>query len=203
MPPVTLDQLIQGVARAKPAQWFAPGRRVRARGYSYTLECAPGSNFAQDFRPRYSPQRMLEMGVFSGKYINDCTGEFPREWFEGALRRGKLTPEKHTPSINEFGVRSRKSLRYWREKGWTPLHPNDKDPRGWFQWYCRYWLGRRMPEVDTIQIARWKAFRRHQGQILASYRRDPALLEMSRAQKRLHRPRQRQALLQWSYDPYV
>lgn len=203
MPPVTNEQLERGIARAKPLRRYRRGFRVRAADHSYTLSESPGENFDEEFTPKYAPQKMLEMGVFSGKYLNDCTSEFPKEWFETSYARGKLTPEAHTPEINEFGVASRKPLSYWKDKGWTPVTPNDKDTRGWFQWYCRYWLGRRIPDVDAIQIKRWKAFRRHQGQILASYKKDPKLAKMTRAEKRQHRSRQRQALLQWSHDAYI
>ena len=143
------------------------------------------------------------MGVFEGKYLNDCLLEFPREWFAAALRAGKLSPGRADPSLNAFGVKSRLSLGEWRRKGWVPAAEGDRDVRGWFQWYCRYWIGRRDPAVDAVQIARWKAFVRHQAQIVASYRRLGQHRPRTAAQKRRHRPRQRQALLQWGYNPYV
>jgi hypothetical protein len=190
---------------AKPLSWFVPGRRVEVadrmqRAYGYTLAKAPGRGLA--FRG-LSPARVLRLGVFEGKYLNDCVLEYPREWFAGALRAGRLAPGGPDPALNAFGVKSRLSLQAWRRKGWLPAAPGDPDPRGWFQWYCRYWLGRREPELDAVQIRRWKAFARHRGQILASYRRlGPARPRGAQA-KRAHRPRQRQALLQWAYDPFV
>ena len=77
-------------------------------------------------------------------------------------------------------------LSVWRAKGW--LHP--ADPRGWFQWYCRYYMGRRMPDEDRRQIGRWKAIRRHVRQ--AQIHCEPGDV--------FCRKRQRQALLQWAYD---
>jgi hypothetical protein len=191
--------------------WFVPGRRVAVadrmqRGYSYVLAAPAGRAFAPGFRPGVTPARMLRMGVFEGRYLNDCVGELPREWFEGALRAGRLRPGGADPAANHFGVKSRLSLREWRRRGWVPAAPGDRDVRGWFQWYCRYWLGRRQPAVDAVQVARWRAFARHAAQVRASYARLRAArrpLPRTRAEKRAHRPRQRQALLQWAYSPYL
>lgn len=154
------------------------------RGYSYRLEAAVGEDFADNFKPAYTPQQMLGMGVFEGKYLNDCRDEFPKEWFE----RAKLSAVAD-PQLNYFSIKSRQPLSVWIEKGWI-IGP---DPRGWFQWYCRYYLGRRLPEVDAVQIKRWKNFARHAGQIKANCK--PGDLRC--------RPRQRQALLQWSHDAFV
>ncbi len=153
-------------------------------GYIYQLEASAGDDFAPDFRPFFSPKEMLEMGVFEGKYCNDCVDEFPENWFEKAK-----IGERPDPKLNYFGVKSRQPLSHWQQKGWI-FGP---DPRGWFQWYCRYYLGRRLPETDAIQIKRWKAFSRHAGQIRANCY--PGDLYC--------RPRQRQALLQWAYDPMI
>jgi hypothetical protein len=168
---------------------YEPGDIVTAddrmqRGYAYEIAVPPGQDFAPDFRPHFTPAEMLALGVFEGKYCNDCRGELPAEWFAGA--RISDTPD---PKLNHFGVKSRQPLSHWREKGWI-IGP---DPRGWFQWYCRYWLGRRLPEVDAVQIKRWKAFARHAGQIRANC--DPGDI--------FCRPRQRQALLQWAHDPFI
>ena len=154
------------------------------RGYRYTLDAPPGRKFDPAFKPHFSPQKMLELGVFEGKYLNDCRKEFPAEWFAKA----KLS-EKSDLSLNCFGIKSRQPLQVWQEKGWI-IGP---DPRGWFQWYCRYWMGRRLPEIDQVQIGRWRAFARHAGQVRKNC--EPHCLEC--------RPRQRQALLQWSYDPFI
>lgn len=154
------------------------------RGYAYEIAARCGADFAEGFTLRFSPPEMLELGVFEGKYCNDCVGELPAAWFEKA--RIADAPD---PALNYFGVKSRKSLAYWREKGWI----YGPDPRGWFQWYCRYYLGRRLPDIDTIQIKRWRAFARHAAQVRRNC--DPGDL--------MCRPRQRQALLQWSYDPFI
>ena len=79
--------------------------------------------------------------------------KFPASWFT----RAKLSPARRDCTLNCFGVDASQKLSVWRAKGW--IHPDD--PRGWFQWYCRYYMGRRMPDEDRRQIRRWKAIRRH------------------------------------------
>ena len=153
------------------------------QGYRYQLACNPGTDFDEVFQPELTPAQMLARGVFEGHYLTDCWKEFPHAWFANA----KLSPVGPDESLNQFGVKSRQPLSVWREKGWI-IGP---DVRGWFQWYCRYYLGRRIPEVDRIQIARWKNFYRHKAQILKNC--PPGHTEC--------RPRQRQALLQWAYNP--
>jgi hypothetical protein len=152
------------------------------QGYRYVRSAPIGRDFAPGFAPDLTPAEMLELGVFCGKYMTDCRSEFPDGWFA----RAKLSPERPACSLNHFGVRASAPLSEWRAKGW--IHPDD--PRGWFQWYCRYYSGRRMPEEDERQIARWRAFRRHAAQVRRHCEPgDPFC-----------RPKQRQALLQWAYD---
>ena len=149
--------------------------------YVYFLTEQVGKKFNPEFRPQLSPKEMLELGVFGGKYMSDCTAEFPVDWFEKA----RLCSEIHDPELNLFGVNASQTLAEWRRKGWI----YKEDPRGWFQWYCRYYMGRRCPD-DERQIKRWKSMRRHIGQITKNCR--PLDLDC--------RPRQRQALLHWAYD---
>ena len=152
------------------------------RGYSYSLTAPIGRNFDPEFRPELTPKEMLALGVFCGKYMTDCCEEFPASWFAQA----RLSQSGRDCSLNYFGVDASQPLSVWRRKGW--IHPDD--PRGWFQWYCRYYMGRRMSEEDARQIKRWKAIRRHIAQIKRQCEPgDPTC-----------RPRQRQALLHWAYD---
>ncbi len=151
------------------------------QGYTYWLTEPVGEHFDPEFKPELTPGELLELGVFGGKYMTDCTEEFPAEWFEHA----RLNPERHDPDLNFFGINASKPLSYWREKGW--IHPDD--PRGWFQWYCRYFMGRR-GEDDARQIKRWKAMTRHIAQIKKNC--PPGNLNCRR--------KQRQALLHWAYD---
>ena len=156
-------------------------RDLMQMGYVYFLTEQVGKNFHSEFRPQLSPKEMLELGVFGGKYMSDCTSEFPVDWFEKA----QLCSEIHDPELNYFGVNASQTLSEWRRKGWI----YKEDPRGWFQWYCRYYMGRRCPD-DERQIKRWKVMSRHIGQIKKNCR--PLDLDC--------RPKQRQALLHWAYD---
>lgn len=152
------------------------------KGYSYELSKGAGRDFDPEFKPELTPKQMLEMGVFGGKYMTDCKKEFPDSWFQKA----KLSPKFHNRELNFFKISASKPLSYWRKKGW--IHP--QDPRGWFQWYCRYYMGRRTPDEDERQIKRWKAMKRHIAQVKRNCERGNWDC----------RPKQRQALLHWTYD---
>lgn len=149
--------------------------------YVYYRTAAPGKCFHPEFRPELTPKQLLALGVFGGKYMTDCRKEFPANWFTKA----KLCAERHDPELNFFGVNASKPLSYWREKGWIYRD----DPRGWFQWYCRYYMGRRCPD-DERQIKRWKAMTRHIAQIRINCPEGVLWC----------RKKQRQALLHWAYD---
>ena len=152
--------------------------------YTYTLTAPVGQNFASEFKPELTPPQMLELGVFEGHYLNDCREEFPKDWFINA----QLSPHRPDINANFFKVKSRMSLQQWQQRGWI-IEP---DIRGWFQWYCRYYMGRRIEAIDIIQIKRWQAFKRHKAQIRANC----MTLDLD------CRKRQRQALLQWAYNPF-
>jgi hypothetical protein len=151
------------------------------RNYRYLLVEPVGRNFDTGFEPQLTPREMLALGVFGGKYMTDCRAEFPASWFRGA----KLSPERRDAKLNYFGVNASQPLSEWRRKGW--IYPDD--PRGWFQWYCRYYMGRRSLDDDR-QIRRWRQMARHIAQIKRAC--PPRALDC--------RPRQRQALLHWAYD---
>ena len=148
------------------------------KGYAYSLTDEP---FDPEFTPDLTPKEMLQLGVFGGNYFDGHIDEYPKSWFKSV----KQHAGQKDPNYNFFGVSASKPLSYWQTKGWI-YH---EDPRGWFQWYCRYYMGRRCPD-DARQIKRWKAMRRHIGQ-----------LQKNCPKKALYcRPRQRQALLHWAYD---
>jgi hypothetical protein len=152
------------------------------KNYVYFLVAPTGKKFDSEFKPQLTPKEMLELGVFGGKYMTDCQKEFPKAWF----RKAKLNPQFHDASLNFFGVNASQPLSVWRKKGWI----YEDDPRGWFQWYCRYFLGRRIPFEDDRQIKRWKAVTRHIAQIKKNCPKGALNC----------RPKQRQALLHWAYD---
>jgi hypothetical protein len=149
--------------------------------YIYFRTEPPGRNFHAGFAPELSPKKLLQLGVFGGKYMTDCRAEFPDDWYE----RAKLCHEEHRPELNFFLVNASKPLSYWRMKGWIYA----EDPRGWFQWYCRYWMGRRGSD-DERQVRRWKAMIRHIAQVKANCHEGDLMC----------RSRQRQAILHWAWD---
>ena len=151
------------------------------RGYVYYRTAPVGRQFAPGFQPQLTPAQMLRLGVFGGKYMTDCRREFPASWFS----RAKLCATHRDARLNCFGVNASQSLATWRRNGW--IHP--QDPRGWFQWYCRYYMGRRSPD-DARQIRRWRAIARH----VAAIRANCAPGDCG------CRRRQRQAVLHWAYD---
>lgn len=152
------------------------------KNYRYTLSEPVGKNFDPEFKPTLTPKEMLELGVFGGAYFADKPSDIPKSW----LAKAPLSPDgKEHKELNYFGTNASQPLSVWRKKGWI----NTQDPRGWFQWYCRYYLGRRSKD-DARQIKRWKTYRRHIGQVVKN----------CRAGDESCRPKQRQSLLHWAYD---
>ncbi|MBU0744233.1 MAG: hypothetical protein KKE11_02540 [Gammaproteobacteria bacterium] len=151
------------------------------KNYQYKVSQRPGKNFDPEFKPELTPKEMLEMGIFGGKYMTDCKEEFPKGWF----KKAKLCSQLHDPKLNLFEVNASQPLSVWRKNGW--IHPDD--PRGWFQWYCRYYQGRRH-EDDARQIKRWKMMKRHLAQIIKNCNKYDWNC----------RKKQRQAILHWAYD---
>lgn len=153
------------------------------RGYQYVITEPEGKNFRSDFKPDLTPEQMLKLGVFSGDYFNEVPKEFPADWFDEVFLAERGNPN---PKTNYFKVSASQSLRTWQKNGWI----NEEDPKGWFLWYCRYYMGRRIPEEDDRQIKRWQAMKRHVSQLRVGCRVGDELCQ----------PRRRQALLHWAYD---
>lgn len=153
--------------------------------YRYELVAPAGNDFDPNFKPELTPKEMLSLGVFGGVYMRDCTDEFPSDWFSHA-QFAPIEVKRGLARINYFGVSASQPLSVWRSKGWIYAD----DPRGWFQWYCRYYMGRRLPDEDTRQIKRWRAMVRHIAQIKGNCRPGDASCHT----------KQRQALLHWAYD---
>ena len=155
------------------------------KNYIYFLTEDMGSNFHIDFNPELDPKTLLQLGIFGGKYMNDCFNEFPNDWFENASQSSLYKDIQK----NFFKIDASMPLSHWKAKGWIY---ND-DPRGWFQWYCRYYMGRRLINEDLRQIKRWKSMRRHIGQITNNCQVGDLNC----------RKKQRQALLHWAYDSRI
>ena len=154
--------------------------------YSYSVSQLAGKNFDPTFKPELTPTEMLELGVFGGDYFEGHIDEYPASWFTHAKKSSSGT---YTASLNYFGVRASQSREVWIAGGW--MHPDD--PRGWFQWYCRYYLGRRKPLEDRRQIERWQKMVRHLAQIKYACRIGDTTC----------RPRQKQAVLHWTYNATI
>lgn len=153
--------------------------------YKYEISEPQGKNFDKEFKPDLTPKEMLELGVFGGRYMRDCRNEFPKNWFIKA-KLHKEGVSGHDKNLNYFKVDASQSIKIWKKNGWI----YKDDPRGWFQWYCRYFMGRRIKDEDERQIKRWKAIKRHISQLKNNCRKGDIFC----------RPRQRQALLHWAYD---
>lgn len=151
------------------------------KGYVYFLKEPLGKKFHPQFKPELTPKQMLELGIFGGVYMRDSKKEFPASWFKNA----KLAKGKRDCEINYFKTCASQPLSVWVKKGW--IHKDD--PRGWFQWYCRYYMGRRH-EDDERQIKRWFAFRRHLSQVKKNCKKGDNTCRL----------KQKQALLHWAYD---
>ena len=176
-----LDRIF--VAGYKRLFEYQPGILISSRsGGDYHLSVKAGATEDTQFQPSLTPDQILRLGAFGGKYLNALHREVPVEWSLLALAEDKIRPYSTVPdaSVNYYGVLSGQSLAEWRAQGWV----RDQDPLGWFQWYLRYYLGRRSPD-DLRQIGRWRSFRRHYGQVIA-HPDQPRLV-------------QKQALLQWAY----
>ena len=141
-------------------------------------------DFYKIFKPELAPKKMLELGVFGGSYFGSNIKEYPRSWFKNA----KLS-KKFDVKLNRFKIKAGLSRKVWQDKGWI----FKQDPLGWFQWYCRFSNGRRIPKIDQIQIKRWKNFIRHVKAIKKNCEEGDINC----------RRRQRQAILQWSYNPFI
>lgn len=211
----TKDDMLAVLAKVR-ARKFKKGATLIAydrmqKNYKYKLTEDTGKKFNKEFKPELTPLQMLKMGVFEGKYCNDCILEYPKEWFIKRTKTAEildtLSPEGPNYKINYYKIKARLSLGQWKRNKWIPctytragiafckerdIKPDsiyDPDIRGWFQWYCRYYLGRRLPVIDDIQIRRWRNFKRHVGQLQKNCKGNQSC-----------RPRQHQAVLQWAYD---
>ena len=141
-------------------------------------------DFYKIFKPQLTPKKMFELGVFGGSYFDLNIKEYPKSWF----KRAKIS-KKFNVDLNFFKVKSGLSRKEWQEKGWI----FKQDPLGWFQWYCRFSNGRRILHIDEIQIKRWKNFTRH----VIAIKKNCEPVDLS------CRRRQRQAILQWAYNPFI
>lgn len=117
-----------------------------------------------DFTPNKSPEEMLREGSFGGSYyrplrsrklgivVTDDWQELPQEWMEGLNVDKYLTNTEYDPDVNKYKVSCGQSIEEWEASGWIS---HEHDVRGWFQWYTRFFRGRRCDDDDR-QVSRWK-----------------------------------------------
>jgi len=116
-----------------------------------------------DFKPNLSPKEVMQLGSFGGtyfrpiksgvtneKYGSEVWKEYPSDWFEGLNIGRQVASPNYNNTVNKYQVKCGASLEEWESSGWMKA----QDPYGWFQWYCRFYLGRRTDD-DARQVSRW------------------------------------------------
>ena len=113
-----------------------------------------------DFRPNISLNEVIKKRAFGETYFRNIYFSVTDEWYETSFREFDVLEDidqnyyclnYYDVSVNKYGVKCVTSLRFWENKGWI----NPMDPYCWFQWYFRYWIGRRSVD-DEREINRWK-----------------------------------------------
>ena len=161
-----------------------------------------------DFTPNISPKEVFEMGSFGGTYYRpiyssitnknykskDVIKEYPKSWFKNVDIDTMVISSDYDKKINKYKVVCGSSLETWEKNGWIIK----QDPYGWFQWYCRFYRGRRTDD-DERQIDRWNKivgpngrFRRRLMNMLIKKNKEYDDYTVS--------PVIRQVLLHWGYE---
>ena len=142
---------------------------------------------------------IIKEGAFGGAYFRDIYSGINRKWYKNSWKEfvqlknidAKFYTSDYDVNVNKYGVKCGTSLTFWENKGWV----NKIDPYDWFQWYFRYWLGRRSKD-DERQINRWKNIvSRFRGKLVKMIR-DAG----SKFDDYLISPKIRQILLHCSYE---
>lgn len=117
-----------------------------------------------DFTPNKTPAEVMREGAFGGSYfrplyskrlrttISGDHAELPADWTAGLDISRYLTAREYDADANKFKVACGQSIEEWEAAGWID---HRFDVRGWFQWYCRFYQGRRC-EDDERQVGRWR-----------------------------------------------
>lgn len=142
----------------------SPKRSKGTRLLSFVSNSSEVSNLLKDFHPNRTPEEVLRAGSFGGTYFRPIVSavtnisyiakdvledSVEKDWIKG-VPMNMLTSKTYRVAINNYGVKCGGSLGMWESSGWiTPV-----DPYGWFQWYCRFYRGRRCDD-DARQISRW------------------------------------------------
>ena len=152
------------------------------------------------FRVNKSPVEVISEGAFGGTYFRDIYSGVNGKWYRNSRKEFKFLSDMdkklyassyYDVKVNKYGVKVGTSLRFWESKGWI----NSIDPYGWFQWYCRYWLGRRSSD-DKWQIKRWRAIVNRFKSVLVRMIKDKS----AKFNDYSVSPKIRQILLHWGYE---
>ena len=161
-----------------------------------------------EFLPNVSPKDVFKKGAFGGTYFRpiyssitnkhyfskNVINEYPKSWFTGLTIDKQVTSSNYDKSINKYNVKCGSSLEEWEDAGWI----HKQDPYGWFQWYCRFYRGRRTND-DRRQIDRWLKLAGPKGRFRKR------LINMIHKKKAKYNdysvsPVIRQVLLHWGYE---
>jgi len=160
------------------------------------------------FAPNLTPKQVFKAGAFGGTYFrpihssvtgkkytaNQVTKEYPKSWFKNLDKEKMITSGVYDKKINKYGVKCGSSLEAWEKSDWIVK----QDPYGWFQWYCRYYIGRRGAD-DERQIKRWLSITGPNGRF-----RRRLMNEIIKKKTRYNdysvSPVIRQVLLHWGYE---
>ena len=147
-----------------------------------------------------SPVEVISEGAFGGTHFRDIYSGVNGKWYRNSWKEFKFlssidkklyASSYYDVGVNKYGVKFGTSLRFWESKGWI----NGIDPYGWFQWYCRYWLGRRSSD-DKRQIKRWRAIVNRFKSVLVRMIKDKG----TKFDDYSVSPKIRQILLHWGYE---
>lgn len=160
------------------------------------------------FQPNLSPKQVLQMGSFGGTYFRDITSavtglhykgrevisEYPEDWFEGLSLEDLVISPTYRKTLNKYRSACGGSLGMWETSGWI----SDIDPYGWFQWYCRFFLGRRSSD-DERQVDRWAKGQGPKGRWRIQLM-NKVLTARTTFDDAKVSPVMRQVLLHWAYE---
>ena len=113
-----------------------------------------------NFSPNKTPIEVIKEGAFGGTYFRDIYSGINEKWYKNSRKEfvqlknigAKFyVSDYNDVNVNKYDVKCGASLRFWEINDWI----NKIDPYGWFQWYFRYWSGRRS-KYDKRQTNRWK-----------------------------------------------
>ena len=153
-----------------------------------------------NFSPNKTPVEIINEGAFGGTYFRDIYSGVNGKWYRNSWKEFEfledIDPKLYSSNyynvkVNKYGVKCGTSLRFLENKGWM----NGQDPFGWFQWFCRYHLGRRNID-DSRQIKRWLGIVNRFKGILVKMIKDKS----TKFDDVSVLPKIRQILLHWGYE---